>query len=133
VTRRDSTLYASMARGPVAVSGAVDVSKPVAGFYRHKLRSGGVAGGVELRFGLPLDPVTGEELDRSPRWMAFFEGEQVDFDDVWPKCAGDPITEQDYRAYVERREWAKSNAPDSAYAKRTKRHDPLSTSTPLPL
>lgn len=110
----------------------VDVSEPVAGFFRFRLRSGGIRGGVRLWYGAPLDPVTGEELDRSWRWQAEFDGEPVDFDRVWPGCTGDPITEQEYREYVARARWAKENAPDSAYADPRKRIDHLSTNHPLP-
>lgn len=129
---RDATLYADHAARAVHRPGAQDVSRPVAGFYRHKLRSNGVVGAVRIWFGPPLDPVTGEELDRSHRWQAEFLGEYVEFDDVWPNCAGDPISEADYRALVKRREWAAQHAPRSAYADPKRRYDPLSTKEPLP-
>lgn len=128
---RDSTPYAQMG-GATAFRG-VDVSAPVAGFYRCRLRSGGVIGGVRLWFGPPHDPVTGEELDRSHRWQAEFDGEPVNFDQVWPACAASPISESNYRALVARREWARRNAPGSAHADPRKRYDPLDDSTPLPL
>ena len=127
---RDATPYAEMRSN--AVFAGQDVSKPEAGFFRHKLRGGGIAGGVRLWHGPPADPVTGELLDRSWRWQAEFEGQPVDFDDVWPNCVGDPVTEADYRAYCARRTWAAQNAPNSAFAKPGKRYDPLSSSEPLP-
>lgn len=127
---RSATPYAQM--GSATTFHGLDVTRPVEGFYRFKLVSGGVWGGVEIRYGAPLDPITGEELDRCWRWMAFFEGELVDWDRVWPQCAGDPITEDEYRRYCARAKWAQENAPDSAYADRRKRHDPLARSTPLP-
>lgn len=130
--RRDGTAYGSNAVRAMHVAGAVDVSKPVAGFYRGKLRGGAVVGGIRIWFGPPYDPVTGEVLDRSWRWMAHFDGQECDFDAVWPVCAGSPITEQMYREFVGRREWAKRNAPDSAFAKPTKRYDPLDNSNPMP-
>ena len=89
-------------------------------------------GGVRLWFGQPADPLTGELMDRSLRWMAEFDGEPVEFDRVWPTCAGSPITETEYRALVARREWAKQHAPESAYAQPGKRIDLLSTSNPMP-
>lgn len=128
---RDGTLYARMVATASAFAGQ-DVSTPTAGFYRHKLRSGGIVGGVRIWFGPPHDPVTGEELDRSHRWQAEFDGQPVDFDDVWPACAGSPISETDYRAYVARRAWAAENAPTSAFANPKRRYDPLSTNNPLP-
>jgi hypothetical protein len=109
-----------------------DVSQPVAGFFRHRLARGTVVCGVEIRFGAPLDPVTGEELDRTPRWMAFVDGEYFDdWNRIWPACTGSPITEAEYRALIARREWARQHAPESAYAEVGRRVDPLSRATPL--
>lgn len=130
--RRSGTLYNDRTAVQVRVDGAVAIEQPVAGFYRTRLRSGGVVGGVRLWFGPPHDPVTGEELDRSHRWQAEFDGDPVDFDHVWPTCAGSPITETEYRALVARRAWARENAPGSAHADPVKRYDPLSDQTPLP-
>ena len=127
---RDATRYDT--RRAYAPATGQDVSTPVAGYFRYRVRSGAVASGVEIRFGAPLDPVTGEPLDRSPRWMAFVDGQY--FDDwnwIWPACTGEPITEQDYRAFVARREWAEKNAPDSAYAT-GRRFDPLDSRNPMP-
>lgn len=133
MTRRTiSGAYGDAEVRAVHVSGAVDVSEPVAGYYRFRLRSGAVRGGVKLWYGAPHDPVTGEELDRSWRWQAEFNGEYIEFDRCWPQCAGDPITEREYRQCIARQRWAEQNAPDSAYANPTKRIDHLSTATPLP-
>jgi hypothetical protein len=134
VTRRDATAYADMAkaRAPFVAVGQ-DISKPTAGFFRHKLRSGSVAVGVRLYFGPPLDPITGEELDRSLRWMVDVNGAYFDdFDRVWPGCVGEPISEADYRRYCAQQEWARQHAPTSAYAQPTRKLDLLSQSTPLP-
>lgn len=129
--RRDRTAYADMGCKPVSVDGAVEIAAPVAGFYRHKLRSGSIAGGVRLFYGPPRDPVTGEELDRSWRWQAEFNGQPVDFDQVWPACAGAPITAAEYQTYIARQRWAEENAPDSAYADPRRKYNSLSASTPL--
>lgn len=114
------------------VAGAVDVSEPVAGFYRCRLGANTVTGGVRLWFGPPHDPVTGDEMDRSWRWQALWNGDPVDFDRVWPRCAGDPISEAEYQRYVARQVWARENAPASAYAERGRAIDRLSRKTPLP-
>lgn len=114
------------------VAGSIDVSTPVAGFYRFRLGRDTVRGGVRIWFGPPHDPVTGEELDRSWRWQAEFDGEPIDFDRVWPACADEPLTEQEYRFLIERREWARKHAPNSAYAEVGRKHDPLSLQSPLP-
>lgn len=131
MTRTDRTPYAERATGPVEVAGAVDVTRPTEGYFRHKLRSRGVYGGVRIWYGAPLDPVTGEEMDRGWRWQAQFNGVFVEFDDVWPVCAGSPITEAEYQTYCSRQRWAEQNAPASAYADPRKRIDPLSTANPL--
>lgn len=106
---------------------------PVAGFYRMKLRSGGVLVGIRVWYGAPLDPVTGEEMDRGWRWQAQADdGGMIELDRVWPACARSPITEADFRVRQGRRRWAEKEAPDSAYANRGQKYDPLSGSTPLP-
>lgn len=109
----------------------ISASEPVPGFYRCKLVSGGVTGAVRIWHGPPHDPVTGEEMDRSWRWQAEFEGEYIDLDRVWPVCAGDPISESEYRQYIARARWAKNHAPTSPYARRFKRVDFLDAQAPL--
>lgn len=128
---RAARVYGDRSHGPVVVVGAVDVTTPVAGYYRTKLRGGGVLVGIRLWHGAPVDPVTGEELDRSWRWQAEANGEPLDFDRVWPGCAGDPITEQQYRGYVAQQRWAQQHAPDSSFADPRKRHDPLTALLPF--
>lgn len=128
---RDATPYAQMRAVAQASTGA-DVSQPEAGYFRHRLRGGAVRGGVRIFYGPPLDPITGEELDRGWRWQALFDDEPVLFDEVWPECVGEPITERDYREFVGRRAWAKTNAPASSFANSKRRYDPLSSSEPLP-
>lgn len=127
---RDTIIYAHAALSAARALG-VDVSMPVAGFYQGKLRSGAVLVGIRLWFGPPRDPVTGEELDRSPRWQAEANGEYVEFDDVWPACARDPITEEQHQFYVQRQRWAERNAPTSSFANPRKRHDPLTSLLPF--
>lgn len=124
--------YSQGSRRPLAPATGADVSTPVAGFYRHRLRSGSVIGGVRIWYGPPHDPDTGEVMDRGYRWQAEFDGDPVDFDQVWPGCTGSPISEAEYRALVARREWARKNAPDSSYAKVGRKIDPLSLAEPLP-
>lgn len=112
--------------------GGVDASEPVAGFYRTRLGRDTVILGIRIWYGPPHDPVTGEVMDRSWRWQAVANNEPVDFDTVWPRCAGEPITEAEYRTFVARQAWARQHAPDSAYAERGRKVDRLSTRTPLP-
>lgn len=129
---RDPTPYAQMQPAPQTGAG-IDVTEPVAGFYRYRLRSQSVRVGVRIYYGPPLDPVTGEVLDRSWRWQADVNGEPfADFDRIWPDCTGEPITEADYQTFCARQTWARQNAPDSSHAEPGRRHDPLSTKTLLP-
>ena len=92
----------------------------VEGYYL--LRSAGrVDIPIRIWFGAPLDPDTGELLDRSPRWQVRVYGIDASdpeyppliygrpmekIEDVWPKCARWPTSEADYRYRVERAEWA---------------------------
>lgn len=129
---RSSRPYADGAEFARTFTG-LDAETPVAGFYRIRLGAGTVALAIKIWFGPPHDPVTGEEMDRSWRWQVQADdGELLELDRVWPACARSPITEADFHARQGRRRWAQSSAPDSAYADRRKRYDPLSTATPLP-
>lgn len=110
----------------------VDVTRPAEGFYRCKLRGGSVYVGIRIWYGPPLDPVTGEELDRGWRWQAQANGELIDLDDCWPVCADEPITAEECRTYCKRQEWARQHAPDSAFADPRKRYDPLDRNEVLP-
>jgi hypothetical protein len=105
---------------------------PTAGFYRARVSKDGILAGVRIFHGPPLDPVTGEELDRSWRWQAEVNGEPADIERLWPWCARETISEAQYRVYCGRQTWAKSAAPDSAYASPSRKIDLLSRSTPLP-
>lgn len=108
-----------------------DASTPVAGYYRFKLRSGGVFGVVRIWHGPPHDPVTGEELDRGWRWQAMFNDEAIDVERVWPACAKHPATETDYRRAIARQRWAQEHAPGTAYADPRAKYDPLSAPMPI--
>lgn len=121
-------------RSTVRLTGgpSVAVSEPEAGFFRFRLGASTVKGAVRIWHGPPHDPVTGEELDRSHRWQATFNGEPVDFDRVWPACATDPLSEEEYRYMLARQDWARKHAPDSAWVGGGRRYDPLDTRNPLP-
>jgi hypothetical protein len=75
-------------RGP-----SYDTEIPVAGHYLVKLRKGGPPVALRLWWGPPLDPETGEPMDRAPRWNCMLNGVQpVDVADYWPGCAKLPIS-----------------------------------------
>lgn len=130
--RRKGRAYGERREWTAPAGYGLDVTQPKAGHYRMKLRSGAIKSGIRVWFGPPLDPVTGEELDRSWRWQATADGEYIDFERAWPACAADPITERDYLYLLQRREWAKQHAPDSAYAVQGRKYDPLDPRNPLP-
>lgn len=93
--------------------------KPVAGWYKVRLVRGGPWVGVRVWFGPPLDPETGEELDRSPRWQAVQDGAFVDVWRLWPGCALHPIDEAEYAFRCARSEHAKRFAPHEPEASPT--------------
>lgn len=99
------------------------VEEPIAGHYRMRLKSGGVLVGIRVWHGAPLDPDTGEEMDRGHRFQAHANGAYIDLDRVWPYCADDPITEAEYRYLTQRQEWARENAPSDPHATPHRRID----------
>ena len=129
-----------MTRGPIQYTDQItptarfeghDPDQPVAGFYRRRLRSGGVYVGIRIWHGPPHDPVTGEELDRSWRWQAEANGKPIDLERVWPKCAGDPIGPAEHAYLVAQQRWGEAEAPDSPQANPTRRVDLLNAPIPL--
>lgn len=115
------------AAGPVGF----DADKPIEGYYRMRLRSGAAYCGVRIWHGAPLDPLTGEEMDRGHRWQALVNGSLFDLARVWPKCAADPVDEAEYRYLCEVHSWAREHAPDSPQANPMRRIDPLTAPTPF--
>ena len=105
--------------------------EPVEGWYRLKLVSGAVFVAVHIRFGAPLDPIDGSELDRAPCWQATANGEQISLGRVWPKCASEPIDKAEADYLIAAADWAKKNAPDSAFANPRRRINPLTAATPF--
>jgi hypothetical protein len=108
-----------------------DPDIPVQGHYRMRLRSGGVFVGIRIWHGPPLDPVTGEELDRSHRWQAVANDRPIDLERVWPRCAADSIDEREYRYLTGLQEWGVKHAPDSPQANPHRKVNPLTAPTPF--
>lgn len=104
-----------------------DPDKPVAGLYRMRLVAGGIAVGVRIWHGAPLDPVTAEELDRGHRWQATANGEPMLIERAWPKCADTPIEQAEYDHLCALQSWAREAAPTSAVANPTRRLSPLNS------
>ena len=94
----------------------VDTETPVAGFYRSKLRSNGHPVGIQIWFGPPHDPDTGEEMDRGHRWQANCNGRYIELDRIWPKCAGSPINHHEYAYLTSLQAWGQEHAPNGPQA-----------------
>lgn len=122
---RKFTEYGKKAQIDLAEDYGVSVDMPVAGYYRMRLRSGGVPVGIKIWHGPPNDPLTGEVLDRSWRWQALCNEEPIDFERVWPVCAGEQITKREYNLMVQRQAWARENAPNSTLADPRRKTDHL--------
>lgn len=96
------------------------VDVPTAGFYVVRLVKNGPRVPVFIWHGAPMDPETGELLDRSPRWQALRGGKQIDIDEVWPSALKEPITEDEYDHLMAVKAWAERYAPHSPEANPTK-------------
>lgn len=121
---RSATPYAQGAAW-VAPSGYGISLEPTDGFYRTKLRSGGVHVGIRIWFGEPLEPWTREPMQRGHRWNAECNGKFIEFDRVWPICAGDPIDADEYEYLSSLQAWGEQNAPRGPQANPNKPVDLL--------
>lgn len=86
---------------------------------------------IRIWYGVPTDPETGEDLDRSPRWQIeirgkiygsqdppYLGGYEVDEEKLfrlWPKCMRWPITAEEYRFHIDRHRWATENDETDPY------------------
>lgn len=104
---------------------AYDPDTPIEGYYRGYLARGGFPVGIRIWYGAPLDPLTGEEMDRGWRWQATANGALIDLERVWPRFADNCIdqAEHDHLCRVQR--WAETHAPDSPQANPTRAVDLL--------
>jgi len=128
---RADLIYAT-ATAPQVHADGFDPDTPVAGYYRMRLRSGGVFVAIRVWFGAPPnhehadDPTTGRVLDRSHRWQATANGEIIPLDHVWPQCADEPIDEAEARRLVKLQRWGEAEGHD-VVADPTRRADPNET------
>lgn len=89
---RPRALAARVDRGP-----PVDPEVPETGFYRIRMVKGGPPCALRIWLGLPIDPATGEEVqERGYRWQCTLNGQRVAFEDHWPGCARDRISQEEY-------------------------------------
>lgn len=106
------------------------VDTPVEGYYRMRLRRGAHAVGIRIWNGPPLDPDTGEEMDRSWRWQATCNGRPIELERVWPQCMAEPISKEKHDRLAALQAWGEQRAPDSPQANPRKPIDHLTS--PLP-
>lgn len=124
---RNATPYRAGASVREAFAG-IDPEQPRIGFYRMRLRSGGAPAGIAIVYGPPLDPLTGEEMDRGWRFQCFVNGTYADdFDRYWPACAREEISADEYRHLCSVQRWAEQHAPGSGLDDPRRKIDPLSS------
>lgn len=63
--------------------GERSLAHPRPGFFKVRLRSRGPWTPAKIEYAIPMDPLTGEILDRSPMLTAFIDGREVDVPEVW--------------------------------------------------
>jgi hypothetical protein len=111
----------------------IQIGVPVTGYYKTRLVNSGAWVAVRIWFGAPI--IDGEEQDRSPRWCVEVDGRTDRFDreaghrvpldalDVWPWCAGHPISRHEYGFLRKRAAWARDHAPEHPAANPFERID----------
>lgn len=96
----------------------IDLPQP--GFFKTRAIRSGPWIPCELRYNQPLDPETGDPLDRSFMWEAFRDGVSIGSPSPDPTRAGvmavwpywHAITEDEFRYLTELRKWQRENAPE---------------------
>jgi hypothetical protein len=106
-----------------------DPDVPEAGFYKMRLRRGGVPVGVRIFYGQTKDPATGEPIERWA-WQAEINGEPVEVARVWPTCAPQPVAKAEYHYLTGLQDWGRRHDPDGPQANPMRRVDLLRA--PLP-
>lgn len=122
---RDEIIYAERREAGRAFDG-VDAAQPTPGFYRFRLKRGAPPVGIRIYFGLPLEPWTGEVMDRAPCWNARMNAAWIDIDRVWPAAMKEPIDEAEYRFLAQAANYAVRN---DAYDPRAQPHKAVDWST----
>lgn len=109
-----------------------DVSKPEVGFYKARMIKAGAWCAARIWLEPPIDPVTGDMLDRPPMMLAELDGKEISAHDLWMRVAGRNITEAEYRYLAAARRWAETYAPDDPRADPRKAVDLRATAPILP-
>lgn len=114
-------------------------------FLLQRWRSARVPLPIRIWWGPPLDPDTGEEMDRSPRWQIAVGGvllldDQpveisgatiVNLSDIWPQALSHPIERARYEYLIARADWAADYDVNDPYGSTSGRIDPMTASLPL--
>ena len=90
---------------------ALDHSEPVAGYYAGQMVRGGPRCPVRIWYGPPIDPETGDVMERSYRWLAERCGAPVDLNEVWPWVAQHAISYAQFEGLMRLAEWARETDP----------------------
>lgn len=99
------------------------IGTPEEGHYRTKLVRGGPFVAVRIWYGAPVDPESGELLDRSHRWQATINGNDTDPYEIWPYVGGRAIPKVEYDYLMALSKHAKTFAPEMPEAEPTRRID----------
>lgn len=121
--RMPTDLYAAFQWWRDALAGLrpVITSEPQCGFFQRRFVRGGVFVPVAIFIEQETD-ATGE-LSTDERLVCLVNGKPADPESEWTYCAGNPITEQEYRFLIERHKWAKENAPADPFAAPSRKID----------
>lgn len=101
-------------------------------FYAMTLTRGGARVPVKVWFGRPVDPITGELLERPATWRCQIDGQDdaieacmIEIDGVTnePVIKGETIDEDEYTYLLQRNTWAREHEPESPHANPRKRID----------
>lgn len=111
------------------VAPLVDADVPEAGFYRMRLRRGGMLVGVRIFYGQTKDPESGEPIERWA-WQAEINGEPTEIPRVWPMCSHERVDQAEYEYLVSLQDWGRRHDPDGFHANPTRKVDLLRA--PLP-
>lgn len=96
-------------------------SQPMCGFYQRKFARGGVFVPVAIFITQELD--ANGELSCDEQMVCLVNGKPSDPEAEWSYCAGNPITEQEYRFLIERHKWAAEHAPADPFAAPSRKID----------
>ena len=89
-----------------------NLGAPVAGFYKRRFVRNGPWVPVEIWYGPPADPETGELLDRSLRWQAVEGDDAISCGlEAWASSCSNPITPAEFDYMHAVRDWARHWSP----------------------